>query len=84
MLVRRAVLEKLTPPHFRAGQYHPGRVNEDLYFVDSIKRAGTLIPVDLGVTLGHLNNVEARPTLHQGAWHVELQVNGKHIVRWKA
>ena len=82
MLVRREVIDKLEAPHFRAGQFHTGRVNEDLYFVKSIKDAGFNIPVALSVALGHLNNVAAWPGLRGETWCTELQVNGKRIVRW--
>jgi len=52
MLIKREVLEKMTPPYFQC--YEKGNAQEDIYFCLKAKEFGFQPFVDTGLNLGHI------------------------------
>lgn len=77
LLIRRETLERLTPPYFRVGLYNPERMNEDIYFNESLRAIGVPTIVDTSIVLGHLNSFAVVPVYIDGRWHVAFQRDGK-------
>lgn len=82
LLLQRTLIDKLDKPIFRAGQFDPGIVNEDIYLIHSLKQQNVNIPIDLGVKLGHSNNLTAVPVLTNDGWRVDFYYSrSKHAFR---
>jgi hypothetical protein len=77
LLTQRRVLDQMEQPWFRVGQFDPGKVMEDLYFVQQIKRVSGNFPVDLSVVLGHTNPLTAVPRVAGGRWVIDFVSRGK-------
>ena len=77
MLVRKDVLDRIEKPVWRCGQINPGRLNEDFYFWESVRKLGIPVIVDLGAPMWHANSFEVLPMLKDGKWSVGLACYGK-------
>lgn len=84
LLLQRYLIDKLEKPIFRAGQFDPGIVNEDIYLMHSLKAQGVNVPIDMGVVLGHSNNLTAVPALTDDGWRIDFYYSrGKRAFRIK-
>ena len=72
MLIQMDVIQRLEKPIFRAGQFTPGIVNEDIWLMHSLKQLGVPVPIDLSVCLGHSANLTAKPILTETGWRVQF------------
>lgn len=74
MLVRRHVLEAITPPWFALGQQFPDLHGEDRYLCQRIREAGFVIHADLDTPLAHFARFAIRPKqTADGRWTMDLR-----------
>lgn len=78
MVVRRHVLLQLADPYFRLGQYEPETQKEDIYFAQSLVKAGVPIHVDCDEVMGHLNVFDVQPSRdpRTGHWRAAILTSG--------
>lgn len=69
-LVKKGVLEKLGDPWFEGGKLTPGRLMEDMYFIQRLHELDIPIWVDCDQTLPHIANITIKPRVHNGRWFV--------------
>lgn len=74
LLVKRRVLEALTPPYWTLGQINPTSWGDDLDFCSRVRRAGFEIHCDLDTPIGHIMNCIVWPTREdKGGWMAVVQ-----------
>jgi hypothetical protein len=66
------VLEQIGDPYFEAGKLTPGRLMEDMYFVQRLHDLGVPIWVDCEQAMTHIANLAITPTRHNGRWYPAL------------
>ena len=54
----------------RGGKLTPGRLMEDMYFIQRLHELDIPIFVDCGQTLPHIANITIKPRVHEGRWYV--------------
>lgn len=77
MIVRKPILERIGDPYFEGGKLTPGRLMEDMYFVQRLHDLTVPIFVDCDQVLGHIANIAVVPQRYQGQWFPGY-VSGKH------
>jgi Glycosyl transferase family 2 len=76
MLIRRAVLEKLTPPYYEPGRIRDGELNEDTWLMYKMRQAGAQIWVDFDLRMGHQTPAVVWPSRNAaGQWEIEVDLN---------
>jgi len=76
MLIRRSVLEKLTPPYYEPGRIRMGELNEDTWLMYKMRQAGCQIWVDCDLRMGHQTPAVVWPSRNaEGQWEVEVDLN---------
>jgi hypothetical protein len=74
MLIKRRVLETLSPPWFVNGQLgQPSALDEDLHFCTKVQAAGFRIWADTTIGLGHLAPAMLWPQLTAAGWLLAYQ-----------
>ena len=68
-LIRKHVLDKLGDPWFEAGKLDPGRLMEDMYFIQRLHEMDIPIHVDCEQVLAHIANIAITPVLVDGRWY---------------
>jgi hypothetical protein len=68
-LVKKAVLDKLGDPWFEAGKLTPGRLMEDMYFVQRLHDLDEPIWIDCDQIMTHIANVNITPVRFEGRWY---------------
>lgn len=68
MLVRKPVLDTLGDPWFEGGQLTPGRLMEDMYFVQRLHDLDIPIWIDPGSVLKHIANLTITFHQYNGRW----------------
>jgi hypothetical protein len=68
-LVRKPILDKLGDPWFEGGQLTPGRLMEDMYFVQRMHEMGVDMYVDCDEIMPHIANITIVPQVFQGRWY---------------
>lgn len=68
-LVKKHVLDKLGDPWFEAGQLTPGRLMEDMYFIQRMHELGVDMYVDCDQVMPHIANITITPLKYQGRWY---------------
>lgn len=68
-LVRKNILDKLGDPWFEGGQLTPGRLMEDMYFMQRLHALGVPLFVDCDETMPHIANITITPLRHGGRWY---------------
>lgn len=68
-LVRKPILDRLGDPWFEGGQLTPGRLMEDMYFVQRMHDLGVEMFVDCDEIMPHIANITITPQRHQGRWY---------------
>lgn len=68
LLIKESVLRSLNDPWFRPGQMEPDRLMEDIYFCDTLHKAGHSIWIDCDEVLGHKADIESKPVRIDGRW----------------
>ena len=68
-LIRKPVLDKLGDPWFEGGMLTPGRIMEDMYFIQRMHDLDVKVHVDCDQILGHIANITIVPQRHQGRWY---------------
>ncbi len=68
-LVRKPILDQLGDPWFEAGQLTPGRLMEDMYFVQRLHDLDVPLYVDCDEILPHIANITITPQKHGGRWY---------------
>lgn len=81
MLVRRSVLGQLGDPWFEGGKLTPGRLMEDMYFIQRLHDMDIPIWVDCSQSMGHIANITILPQQHKGRWYAGYRV-GNQSVLW--
>ena len=74
LLIRRQVVEKVSPPWFELGTIVPDVFSEDLAFYRKARAAGFRLYVDLDVQIGHTTPVTLWPALTSAGWSVILDI----------
>lgn len=69
-LVRKGVLDKLGDPWFEGGRLTPGRLMEDMYFIQRLHDLEVPIHVDCDQIMPHIANLTLTPHRHQGRWYI--------------
>jgi glycosyltransferase involved in cell wall biosynthesis len=78
LLVQRDVLDRIPRPLWRAGQIHPGILNEDFHFWHVLRKDLNIpVVVDLGAPIAHLNHFGVRPSQRNGQWTVAFTADTK-------
>jgi hypothetical protein len=72
MLVRKPVLDRLGDPWFEGGKLTPGRLMEDMYFVQRLHDLGVEIWIDCDQVMGHIANLAVTPYRAHGRWYPAL------------
>ena len=74
MVIRRRVLEAMTPPWFEFGVEHRG---EDIHFCEKAQELGFKIHADLDMSLGHILNAGIWPVRSEkgGEWGCQYDFN---------
>lgn len=67
-LVRKTVLDQLGDPWFEGGKITPGRLMEDMYFIQRLHNLNIPIYIDCDLTFGHIANITVQPFKHEGRW----------------
>lgn len=68
-LVKKPVLDKLGDPWFEGGQLTPGRLMEDMYFIERMHDLDVPVYIDCDETMGHIANITIVPQKHGGRWY---------------
>jgi len=68
-LVRKPVLDRLGDPWFEGGKLTPGRLMEDMYFIQRMHDFGVDVWVDCDRVMPHIANVTITPQRYQGRWY---------------
>jgi hypothetical protein len=68
-LVRKPVLDKLGDPWFEGGKLTPGRLMEDMYFVQRMHELGVNMFVDCEEVMPHIANITITPQVYGGRWY---------------
>lgn len=69
-VVKKSVLDQLGDPWFEGGKLTPGRLMEDMYFIQRLHELEIPIFVDCEQTLPHIANITIKPRVHEGRWYV--------------
>lgn len=79
LLVRRRVLEAMSPPWY--GRLRSGALGvDDQVFVDRLRSEGFDVHVDLDTRIGHMTPFTMLPvSTGDGLWQVRLICGGKHV-----
>lgn len=80
MLVRRPILGRLGDPWFEGGKLTPGRLMEDMYFVQRLHDLGIPIWVDCDLAVGHIANITILPQKHNGRWYAGYKDKGRPVL----
>jgi hypothetical protein len=80
-LVRKPVLDRLGDPWFEGGQLTPGRLMEDMYFVQRMHDLGVPMFVDCDQVMPHIANITITPQRHGGRWYAG-HVTNRGPVLW--
>lgn len=68
-LVKKSVLDQLGDPWFEGGQLTPGRLMEDMYFVQRLHDLDVPIHIDCEEVMPHIANITITPLRHNGRWY---------------
>jgi hypothetical protein len=68
-LVRKPILDLLGDPWFEGGQLTPGRLMEDMYFIQRLHDLNVPLYVDCDQIMPHIANVTITPQRHGGRWY---------------
>lgn len=68
-LVKKPVLDRLGDPWFEGGKLTPGRLMEDMYFVQRMHDLGIEMYVDCDQVMPHIANITITPLRHEGRWY---------------
>jgi len=82
MLIRRPVLGRLGDPWFEGGKLVPGRLMEDMYFVQRLHDLNIPIWIDCDLSVGHIANITIVPQKYNGRWWAGYKYNG-HPILWQ-
>lgn len=76
-LVTKDVLNKLGDPWFEGGQLTPGRLMEDMYFIQRLHDLREPIYIDCETVMPHIANITITPQVHAGRWYAgHMTANG--------
>ncbi len=76
-LVRKPVLDRLGDPWFEGGQLTPGRLMEDMYFIQRLHDLNVTMYVDCDQVMPHIANITITPQRHNGRWYAgHITANG--------
>lgn len=67
-LVKKHVLDQLGDPWFEGGKLTPGRLMEDMYFVQRLHELDVPMHVDCEQVMPHIANITITPQRYQGRW----------------
>ncbi len=68
-LVKKPILERLGDPWFEGGKLTPGRLMEDMYFVQRMHELDVDMYVDCDQVMPHIANITITPQRHGGRWY---------------
>ena len=68
-LVPRRVLDQLGDPWFEGGKLTPGRLMEDMYFIQRLHDLDVPIWIDCELVMPHIANITIIPQVHEGRWY---------------
>ena len=68
-LIRKPVLDALGDPWFEGGKLTPGRLMEDMYFIQRLHELDIPIFIDCDQVMGHIANITVTPFKHEGRWY---------------
>lgn len=68
-LVSRTVLDIVGDPWFEGGKIIPGRLMEDMYFIQRLHELQVPIWIDCDQIMPHIANVTIKPFRHAGRWY---------------
>jgi hypothetical protein len=68
-LVRKSVLDRLGDPWFQCGQVDPGRLQEDIHFIQRVHDLGIPIYIDCDGVMPHIANITITPQKYNGRWY---------------
>ena len=77
MLIKRPILGRIGYPWFEAGKIEPGRLMEDMYFVQRLHDLDIPIWVDCELAAGHIANVTVFPQRYNGRWYAGYNHQGR-------
>ena len=69
MVVRKPILNQIGDPWFEGGKLTPGRLMEDMYFVQRLHDLDVPIWVNCDTVIGHIANITVLPQKYQGRWY---------------
>lgn len=69
-LIQKSVLDQLKDPWFEGGKLTPGRLMEDMYFIQRLHVLGISVWIDCTQVLEHMANIRIHPRVHNGRWYV--------------
>jgi hypothetical protein len=68
-VVRKSVLDKIGDPWFEGGKLTPGRITEDMYFIQRLQEFGIPLYMDCEQILPHIANLTITPQRLNGRWY---------------
>jgi glycosyltransferase involved in cell wall biosynthesis len=68
-VIRKSVLDKLGDPWFEGGKLTPGRLMEDMYFIQRLHELDIPITIDCDQVMTHIANITVKPFRHEGRWY---------------
>lgn len=68
-LVRKPILDQLGDPWFQCGQVDPGRLQEDIWFIQRLHDRDVPMYVDCDEVMPHIANLTITPQRHGGRWY---------------
>ena len=80
MLIRRSVLGTIGDPWFEGGKLTPGRLMEDMYFVQRLHDLNIPIWIDCDLVSGHIANITILPQKHNGRWYAGYKDKGRPVL----
>jgi len=80
MLVRRPILGRIGDPWFEAGQLTPGRLMEDMFFIQKLHDMDVPVFVDCDLAMGHVANISILPQKYNGRWYAGYRHKGKSVL----
>ena len=80
MLVKKSVLDHIKYPWFKAGQFDPGRLQEDMMFCRELQQLGYTVWVDQEMIFDHHFIIGVTARKHKGKWVPALKSSNRHII----
>lgn len=68
-LIRKPILDQLGDPWFQCGQVDPGRLQEDIHFIQRVHDLEIPIYIDCDQVMPHIANITITPQRHNGKWY---------------